>query len=573
MGTLTRINKEHLELHGLVQPLGRALVGDNRKGLLLLMASVGFVLLIVCVNIANLILVRATRTRHELAIRAALGASRSRLIGQSLAESLLIAIAGTVFGLLVAEWIIDFVIAGAPAQLPRLEAISLDQNVLAFSLALCAFTTILFGWLPAWRMSKISSLDSLQSAGRWQTDGPHDNRLRTLLVGGEAALTTVLLIGAGLLLTSLGRVMSVPRGFETENVHAMVLALPPDRYKTLDQKLSFFHRVDESVTAVAGTGHSGYANAIPFTAGASGGWRMQAVREGNDNALFAELPACSWLSVSSGYIPTMGIPLRSGRVFGEREPDRVVVVSETAARRIWRGENPIGKKVRSFMDETKDHWFTVIGVVGDVHATALDKPADSVIYSPYWQPYYSRFTGDSILVLYVRTAMPPKAIRAVTRDLVRKVDSAVAVSDRGTLARIVSDSISQRRFQAILTAVFGLIALGLASIGVYGVLSYSVTQRRKEIGVRMVLGANQREVMSLMLRHGMTPVLAGMAMGLVAATGLSRLIGSLLFEVRALDPFIFVSAPLLLALLAALACYLPAHRGVLADPMVALRYE
>ncbi len=573
MATFTRLNKEHLELHGLVQPLGRALVGDMRQGLLALMASVGFVLLIVCVNIANLILVRATKTRHELAVRAALGASRRHLIGQSLAESLSIAMAGTMLGLLLALWIIDFVIAGAPAQLPRLEAVSLDRNVLAFSAALCVLTTILFGLLPAWRMSKICSVESMQLAGRRQTEGPQGSRLRALLVGAEAGLATLLLIGAGLLLASLGQVMSVPRGFETENIHAMVLALPPDKYKTQEQKVSFFRRVEESIAAVAGSGRSGYANAIPFTAGASSGWTMPAVKEGNDNAPFAELPMASWLSVSSGYIPTVGIPLRSGRTFAEREPGRVVVVSQTAARRLWPGKNPIGKKVRSFMDSSKDHWFTVIGVAGDVHSTALDKPADCVIYFPYWQPYFSRFKGDSILALYVRTAMPAAAIKAAIRDAVRNVDSAVAVNDRGMLARIVSDSVAQRRFQAILTAVFSLIALGLASIGVYGVVSYSVAQRRNEIGVRMVLGAKQREILSLVLRHGMMPVLVGMAAGVTAATALGRVIQSLLFEVRPLDPFIFLSAPFLLAILAALACYLPARRGARADPMVALRYE
>lgn len=573
MAILTRLNKEHIELHALVQPLGRALVGDTRKGLLVLMASVGFVLLIVCVNLANLILVRATRTQHELAVRVALGASRRHLVGHSLAESLSIAIAGTISGLLLALWIIDFVIAGAPAQLPRLEAVSLDGNVLVFSVALCVATTILFGLLPAWRISKISSVESLQLAGRRQTEGPRGSRLRALLVGAEAGLATLLLIGAGLLLASLGRVLNVPRGFETENIHAMALALPPDKYKTLEQKVTFFRRVEESVEAVAGTGHSGYANAVPFRAGASSGWKMPAVKEGNDNAPFAELPAASWLAVSSGYIPTMGIPLRAGRLFADREPSRVVVMSETAARQLWPGENPIGKKVRSFMDGTRDHWFTVIGVAGDVHATALDEPADCVIYFPHWQQYFSRFSGDSILVLYVRTPMPAAAIQAAVRGVVRNVDPVVAVSDRGTLTRIVSDSVSQRRFQAILTAVFGLIALGLASIGVYGVVSYSVAQRRKEIGVRIVLGADQREVMALVLRHGMTPVVAGMAVGIVAATALGKLIGSLLFGVRPLDPFIFASAPLLLAMLASLACYLPARRGARVDPMVALRCE
>ena len=302
MAASTRINKEHLDLHALVQPLGRALVGDTRQGLLVLMAAVGFVLLIVCVNIANLIWVRATRTRHELAVRAALGASRHHLIGQSLAESLLIAMAGTLCGLLMALWIIGFVVAGAPSQLPRLEAVSLDGNVLTFSVALCMVATIFFGLLPAWRTSKVSSMESLQSAGRWQTEGPGGSRLRALLVGAEAGLTTLLLIGAGLLLMSLGRMMHVSRRFQTENIHAMALVLPPDKYKTLEQKSIFFRRVEELVETVVGTGNSGYANVIPFTAGASSGWMMQAVKEGNDNVPFAALPLSSWLAVSSGYI-------------------------------------------------------------------------------------------------------------------------------------------------------------------------------------------------------------------------------------------------------------------------------
>ena len=247
-----------------MEPLQRALVGDTRKGLLMLMGAVGFVLLIVCVNIANLIMVRATRTRRELAVRAALGATRSDLVRRSLVESLLVALAGTALGLLAASWMIDLVIAGAPAHLPRLETVSLDGNVLAFSVVLCLFTTLLCGLLPALRMSRISPLASLHSQARGSTEGPQGARLRGALVGAEVALTTVLLIGAGLLLASFQHLINAPRGFDAENTHAMTLWLPQDRYQTFEQRLSFFRRVHGSVAAVPGVQDSGYANVVPL---------------------------------------------------------------------------------------------------------------------------------------------------------------------------------------------------------------------------------------------------------------------------------------------------------------------
>ena len=572
MVALSRMNREHLEIHALIQPLQSALVGNMRKGLLMLMGAVGLVLLIVCVNIANLSLVRATKSQQNLAVRVALGASRHHLISQVLAESVLIAVVGTGLGLLAALWIIDFVIVGAPARLPRLEAVTVDRNVLAFSLVMCVLTTMLFGLLPAWRTSRISSLGSLHSTDRWQTDGPHGSRLRATLVTAEVGLTAVLLVGSGLLLTSLHRVMNVPRGFEVDNIHAMLLALPQNKYATLQQKVSFFRRLNEAVDLVPGVQHAGYANAIPLIAGESGGSTAPAIKEGSDNLPLTELPMASWLSVSNGFFQTLGIPLRKGSFFEEAEPQPVAVVTETLARRLWLGENPIGKKVRHVVDRTRSHWFTVIGVVGEVHSTALDRPPDSVIYYyPYWQTYYAQGSGENILALYVRMPMRPTTVAPTIRQQVRSIDPEVAINDRGMLARVVSNSISHRRFQALMVAAFGLVALLLSSIGVYGVVSYSMAQRQREIGVRMALGADWRDIVSLVLRHGMRPVIAGMCIGLAAAAALARVLGSLLFETRVLDPFIFTAAPLVLVVLAALASYAPARRSAGTDPTIALR--
>jgi putative ABC transport system permease protein len=383
----------------------------------------------------------------------------------------------------------------------------------------------------------------------------------------------VLIIGAGLLLTSLQRVMNVPRGFETDHIHAMVLALPQNKYQTLEQKVSFFRRLEESLAATPGVVHAGYANAIPLTGAESGGSTSPVIKEGSDEVALAELPVASWLSVSRDYLTTLGIPLRSGRFFEEGEPRPVAVVTEAAARRTWPGENPIGKKIRHMLDRTGSHWFTVIGVVGDVHSTALDRPPDALVYYPYWHVYSPQSAGESILALYVRTPMPSTAVAASIRDLVRSVDRDVALRDRGSMVGIVSNSVSQRRFQAFMVAGFGFVALLLAAIGVYGVVSYSIAQRQKEFGIRMALGASRRDIATLMLRYGMRPVLVGTIAGLIAAAAAARSIGSLLFGVQPLDPFVFAVAPLVLALLAALACYAPTRRGSRIEPIATLRCD
>jgi predicted permease len=516
--------------------------------------------------------VRAARTGHELTVRSALGASTRHLIGQSLLESLLIATAGASLGVLGAWWIMSLLIAGAPARLPRIDAVSVDGTVLFFSAGLCISSTLLFGLVPALRISKISALGSLYSARRWQTDGPRDNRLRALLLGAEVGFATLLLIGAGLLLTSFQRVLSAPSGFEVENIHTMVIALPQDHYKTIKQKTSFFRQLEKRLEILPGVQHVAYANAVPLSGfQTSTGYVDPIIKTGSDNVPFSQLPLASWLAVSSKYLSTLGVRLHAGRFFEEGESHPVALVSETAARRVWPGQNPIGQQLRFHVDDTKTHWFTVIGVVADVRSTSLEHASLPTVYYPYWQPMAGYDDGPSMLALYIHT--PLQNIFETVRKQVSPLGPGIGVHDEGMLANLVSQSVSERRFQAVVVTVFGVVALALACIGVYSVASYSMAQRQKEISIRMALGAGGRDIISFVLRHSMTPVLAGVSGGLVAATSLEQLIANFLFEVRPVDPTTFSGVSLILVAFAALACYVPARRGACTDPAVALRHE
>jgi putative ABC transport system permease protein len=292
---------------------------------------------------------------------------------------------------------------------------------------------------------------------------------------------------------------------------------------------------------------------------------------GSDNLPFSQLPMTSWLTVSSQYLSTLGIPLHAGRFFEDGEPDRVALVSETAARRVWPGQNPIGQRFHSYLDVNKTHWFTVIGVVGDVRSTSLEHPSLPTVYYPYWQSASDGDSGESILALYMHTQL--QNIVETVRKQIRPLEPDIGVDDQGKLTDFVSKSVSERRFQAVVLTVFSVVALALACIGVYSVASYSMAQRQKEIGIRMALGAGGRDIVSFVFRHSMTPVLAGMAAGLIAAVSLQRLIANFLFEVRLVDPTIFLGVSLILGAFAASACYVPARRGVCTDPAVALRHD
>ena len=385
---MARLRLEHteiMELRAVVDSLQRTLAGDTRKALLVMMGAVGLVLLIVCVNVANLMLVRGANRQRELAVRAALGATRRQLVAQSVWESALLGFAGTACGMLLASWMIDSVVRYAPLQWARLEDVKLDGNVLLFAMALCLLTTLAFGLIPAWRASQTCPLDTVKTGGRGNTDGPRGNRVRTVLIMIEVALSTLLLIGAGLLLDSLQRILNVPRGFVTKNIAAADLRAPESVYRTADQQRSFYRTVLEGVSSIPGVLQVGYAEALPL-AQKWGGFMI--VREGGSEyrSLWDDQSKGNFaaaIEVSSGYFPTLGIPLRGGRVFAdEGEQELVAVVSESAAKRIWRDENPIGKR---FRHDSEQRWTRVIGVVADSRTETLGRDPQPTIYIPYFQ--------------------------------------------------------------------------------------------------------------------------------------------------------------------------------------------
>jgi putative ABC transport system permease protein len=522
--SLARIRLEHpgrwWETHPIVETLENTLVGDTRKALLVLLGSVGLVLLIVCVNVANLMLVRGTNRRREFALRAALGAARRRLITQSLAESALLAASGAAAGTLLAWWIMDVVVQRAPVQWARLEDARLDGNVLAFAAGLCLLTTILFGILPAWRASQVSPLEALQASARGNTDGPRGGRLRTALVSVGVALSTVLLIVAGLLLASFQHILTAPRGFAHENVAAVDLRLSAGTYRTNEQCYPFYRRVIESVASIPGVLEAGYSESLPLAS-----WDLLPVVKENSPLpspkVFGDVDYFALsIRVSGGYFQTMGIPLRSGRFFNDDgEKELVALVSESAAQRIWPGENAIGKRFRNGTDQ---RFMRVVGVVADTRTETLGRNQQPAIYRPYFQ-----FGGRDIKLL-VRTAAEPAAIARAIRHRIWSVDRAVPVPELRTIAGVVSDAVAPRRFQTVLVTAFALLALVLAMIGIYGVVSYVVLQRRAEIGVRMALGASQWEICSMMLKRGMRPVVLGLGAGVLTAVGATRLMTSLL---------------------------------------------
>jgi len=561
MASVTKDNPERVEMRGHIQPLHQTITGDARQGLVILLVAVGLVLLIVCVNVANLTLVRATGRRRDLAIRAALGASKPRLIAHSLAESFLLSVTGGTLGVLFALWIKDLVISRAPIDLPRLSETTIDGNVLAFAVALSLFTALLSGMLPALRVAAVPPQEALQSATRGNTEGPRGGRLRTSLVALEVALSTVLLICAGLLLTSFQRVLNVNRGFEAENIVSVDLALPGAKYQNRPDRWKFYKQVRDGVYTLPGIVHAGYISYLPLTNQSD---LSMVDTETNQNVPMIERPIANWRPTTPAYFPAMGIALKSGRLFMDEEAENVTVISEGLARRVWPGRNPVGEKLRRNGD---NRWFRIVGVVGDVRSIGLDKEPPIVAYLPLWQ------RDSNEMTLVVRSAVDPSAIAAGLRETVWAVDRDIPVPELRTMARVISDSLAVRRFQALLVTCFAAVALLLASIGIYGIVAYSVLQRRAEIGVRLAMGATHADVMRIMLRNGMAPVAIGLVAGVVGAAATARLVSTLLFQVRALDPFTFVVVPLLLAAVGALACYVPARRVTRVDPLEALRYE
>ncbi len=547
--------------------LDYAIPRELRRGLQILLGAVGFVLLIACVNIANLLLARSAARERELAIRLALGAGRRRVVRQLLTESLLLALVGGACGLLLAWWGADLLVKFAPEQIPRLNETGSDWRVLGFTLLLALGTAVAIGLIPALQASKPDLNASLKEGSRSASGGAHGSRMRSVLVIAEVALALVLLAGAGLMIKSFLLLQQVEPGFNTSNVLTFETNINARQFNTPEKRADAYHNLVQSIKSVPGVQTAAAVSALPLD---GGGFYLGRVflREGA-----AEPPAApdyrgSWNVVTPDYFNALDIGLVKGRLFTDRDDAQsppVIIVSEMFAQRMFPNEDPLGKRIRSWRDENKLR--EIVGVVRDVHYRGLDDGPSSLVYIPHRQDAWGSLT------MVVRTAGEPAAMASAVRQAFRAVDKDSPISNVQTLQKVWTDSTARQRFGTWLLGLFAALALCLAGIGIYGVMSYAVAQRTHEIGIRMALGARGADVLKLVLRHGMILALPGIALGLLAAFALTRLMKSLLFNVSATDPLTFVAIALLLAVVALLACYLPARRATKVDPLDALRCE
>jgi putative ABC transport system permease protein len=541
---------------------------DVRTSLLLLLGAVGFVLLIACANIANLLLARASARRKEIALRTALGAGRWRIIRQLLTESLLLAALGGAVGLALSLWLTKLLIAISPADVPRLDEVGLDVRVLGFTVGVVALVGLLFGLAPALQVSKTDLNDVLKEGGRGSSEGHGRNRVRALLVVSEIALSVLLLIGAGLLVKSFVLLRDVNPGFDPENVLTMRVALfDPRYYRDIQLQPAFFRELTGRVSALPGVEAAGATLSLPL-GGSNYGVGRAFVREGRPLAIEEALQT-EYFVVTPDYFKTMRIPVKSGRSFTDRDTaqnPQVIVVNESLARRIFAGEDPIGKRITAWPDEKIPR--EIIGVVGDVKSRKLGAETGYQIYVPYAQD-----AGWGTLSLAVRTKGDPEALIAAVRGAILSIDKNQPVYDVKTMDDVFSASVANTRLVMLLFGVFSVFALLLASIGIYGLIAYSVAQRTHEIGIRLAIGAQTTDVLRLIFMQGMVLALIGAGLGLAGAFAATRVMRGLLYGVSATDPLIFIGVSLLLTVVALLACYIPAIRATKVDPMIALRYE
>jgi putative ABC transport system permease protein len=547
--------------------LQEQVVGKMRPALLVLLIAVGFVLLISCANVANLLLARSFARQKELAVRVALGATRARLILQLLTESLLLSLLGGVAGILLEYWAISALLNLSPGNIPRLDEVSTDARVLCFTLSLTIVTGLLFGLAPAFQASSLSITDSLKDGVKGSTGGIGRSRLGNLLVVSEVALSIVLLIGAGLLIRSFARLLDVEPGFNPENVVTMNLSLPETKYPDKVRQTAFFQQLLQRIESLPGVKAAAMVSNLPF----SGADEFGAfVIEGRPPVSLSELPIADRRKISEDYFRAMEISLLKGRVFTDRDDQnapKVVVVSESFVRKFFPNEDPIGKQIKQGDPRMNLPLITIVGVVGDVKHMALESESRPTIYMPYSQ------RPTPAMTLLIRTASDPKGLVAAVRNEIWAVDRDEPVTDVKTLEEYISDSTSLRRFNMVLLGIFAALALILSGVGIYGVISYSVTQRTHEIGIRMALGADAGDVLRLIVGQGMKLALIGIAIGLPTAFALTTVMSNLLYGVSAADPVAYTFTSLLLTGVAFAACYIPARRATKVDPMIALRCE
>jgi putative ABC transport system permease protein len=546
-------------------PLHTQFSGDLKPALMILLIAVGFVLLIACANVANLLMARSVARQKEFAIRTALGAGRLRLLRQLLTESVLLALAGCAIGLLVARWGMDALLAISPRDLLSFTSVTIDKRVLGFALALSVLTSLIFGLLPALEASRPNTNESLKEGGRGTTAG-RAHRVLNWFVVAQVALSLMLLIGSGLMIKSLLRLQSVDPGFDRNNLLTVSVTLPRAKYTEPPKRIEFFQQLLARVRQLPGVRAVGAASAPPFMGlGAATGFDI----EGQPVLPSAQKATTEVRVVDQDYFKTMGIPLLKGRTFTDREEtqeSRVVIISDALARQYFPNESPLGKRITISMKEQNDPC-EIIGVVGDVKMKGLDMATRPMVYWPHAELPYLRMT------LLVRTNGSTAGIAGSLEREVRALDKDQPISDVRSMNEWLAESIARARFATFLLGIFAIVALVLASLGIYGVMAYSVTQRTNEIGIRMALGATRGDVVLLVLRRGLMLAVSGVAIGLIGSVGLTRLLAGLLFGVSVTDPAIFGLVPILLLAIALLAVYLPARRATKVDPLVALRYE
>ena len=543
--------------------LQERLVAPIRPALLVLLFAVGFVLLIACANVANLLLARASSREKEMAIRAALGAGKGRLLRQMLTESLLLAVAGGAAGLLLALWSLDLIKAFAAINIPRLNEVSLDGRVLIFTLLLSLMTGVLFGLAPALRLSTFNLNESLKEGGR-ASSGATRNRLRHTLVIAEIAMSCVLLIGAGLLINSFVRLSQVNSGFDANNLLTMSVFLSPTKYDRGVKQTQVIAQILEKVRTVPGVRSASVVNVLPIQNAVATTFEIENRPSANGEELDANIEV-----IDPDYFSTMRISLLKGRHFTRQDAaqaPQVMIINETMARQYFADQEPLGKRI-TMKDWGPPLTGEIVGIVGDVKANGLEQETRPMIY---WNhPQFPQIFNN----LVIRSEADPMGIVAAVKNQIWSVDQEQTIASIRLMDRIIADSVAQRQFYMLLLAIFAFVALLLAAVGIYGVMSYTVTQRTHEIGVRLALGARQGDVLKMVVGHGLFLALIGTALGMITAYAVSRLMETMLYGITATDTLTFVSVALMLTGVALLACLVPARRAAKTDPMVALRYE
>ncbi len=559
-----------------VVPLKEKVVGQVRPALIVLLGAVGFVLLIACANVAHMLLARTTARQREIAVRTALGAKRSRIVQQFLAESFLLSLIGGALGLAIAFCGVRILVGLGGPDIPRSDSIGVDGNVLLFTLFASLLTGLAFGLVPALRTSKLNVSASLKEGERGSSEGIRRNRLRSLLVASEFALALMLLAGAGLMIRSFVALQNIDPGFNPHHVLSMVVSVAGSKQAQPGQRATFYQQVLQRAEALPGVESVSAINHLPL---AGDTWGFHFYAEGGPLPRAGEFPTATYRVVLPKYFQTMNIPLLRGRDFLEQDHLRapaVVIVNDWFARRYWPGEDPIGKRITLDDPRQKPSWVTVVGIAKNTVRGQWSAPPAEEIFLPYLQTSSyldGRSSPESYLTLVVRAKGNAADIASAIRDEIRSLDKNVPISEVQTMDEVVSEATAQSRFYLFLLGAFASVALVLASLGIYGVVSYSVSRRTHEIGIRMALGAAAQDVVKLVVFQGVGLALAGVAVGSAGALALSRLLAGMLYGVQPGDPTTFFSVSLLLSTVAVVATYIPARRAARVDPMAALRYE